>query len=50
MRETIQNLTEAVSLIDDRYLDLAEKTNKEILEMSKIKEVLCPCTEQCALC
>ena len=35
MRETIQNLTEAVSLIDDRYLDLAEKTNKEILEMSK---------------
>ena len=37
MRETTRNLTEAVSLIDDRYLDLAEKTNKEILEMSKNK-------------
>ena len=37
MRETTRNLTEAVSLIDDRYLDLAEKTNEEILEMSKNK-------------
>ena len=37
MRETAQTLMEAVSLIDDRYLDLAEKTNKEILEMSKNK-------------
>ena len=37
MKEAVQNLTEAVSLIDDRYLDLAEKTNEEILEMSKNK-------------
>ena len=37
MRETVRNLTEAVSLIDDRYLDLADKTNEEILEMSKNK-------------
>ena len=35
MKETVRKLTEAVSLIDDRYLDLAEKTNEEILEMSK---------------
>ena len=37
MKEAVRNLTEAVSLIDDRYLDLAEKTNEEILEMSKNK-------------
>ena len=35
MKETLRNLAEAVSLIEDRYLDLAEKTNEEILEMSK---------------